>query len=165
MDQPKQSNNELKIWNTKLGRSVVPIAIGLVCVPIVLIVLILGKVGRDQIRSTVSVMANVNRQATRDAGEQFQRLGRDTIERSSREAADISTHAVHNFSEREQRLQSSYLKSAAGESIKVTDETLGDATRDSVQNVYLRKLTMVKGQLENVEFETVPMVKDPTETY
>jgi len=24
---------------------------------------------------------------------------------------------------------------------------------------------MVKGQLENVEFETVPMVKDPTETY
>jgi branched-chain amino acid transport system substrate-binding protein len=39
------------------------------------------------------------------------------------------------------------------------------ATRDSVQNVYLRKLSMVKGQLENVEFETVPMVKDPTETY
>ncbi|MGA2392216.1 MAG: ABC transporter substrate-binding protein [Candidatus Lustribacter sp.] len=39
------------------------------------------------------------------------------------------------------------------------------ATRDSVQNVYLRKLTMVKGQLENVEFETVPMVKDPTENY
>ncbi len=39
------------------------------------------------------------------------------------------------------------------------------ATRDSVQNVYLRKLTMVKGQLENIEFETVPMVKDPTETY
>jgi hypothetical protein len=24
---------------------------------------------------------------------------------------------------------------------------------------------MVRGQLENVEFETVPMVKDPTETY
>jgi branched-chain amino acid transport system substrate-binding protein len=39
------------------------------------------------------------------------------------------------------------------------------ATRDSVQNVYLRKLSLVRGQLENVEFETVPMVKDPTETY
>jgi len=39
------------------------------------------------------------------------------------------------------------------------------ATRDLIQNVYLRKLTMVRGQLENVEFETVPMVKDPTETY
>jgi branched-chain amino acid transport system substrate-binding protein len=39
------------------------------------------------------------------------------------------------------------------------------STRDSVQNVYLRHLEMVKGQLENIEFETVPMVKDPTETY
>ncbi len=39
------------------------------------------------------------------------------------------------------------------------------ATRDSVQNVYLRRLQLVNGRLENVEFETVPMVKDPTETY
>jgi branched-chain amino acid transport system substrate-binding protein len=39
------------------------------------------------------------------------------------------------------------------------------STRDSVQNVYLRHLDLVKGQLENIEFETVPMVKDPTETY
>jgi branched-chain amino acid transport system substrate-binding protein len=39
------------------------------------------------------------------------------------------------------------------------------STRDSVQNVYLRRLEMVKGQLENIEFETVPMVKDPTENY
>jgi branched-chain amino acid transport system substrate-binding protein len=39
------------------------------------------------------------------------------------------------------------------------------STRDAVQNVYLRRLTRVNGQLENVEFETVPMVKDPTENY
>jgi len=39
------------------------------------------------------------------------------------------------------------------------------STRDSVQNVYLRRLEMVKGQLENVEFVSVPMVKDPTENY
>ena len=39
------------------------------------------------------------------------------------------------------------------------------STRDSVQNVYLRRLETVKGKLENVEFETVPMVKDPTENY
>jgi branched-chain amino acid transport system substrate-binding protein len=39
------------------------------------------------------------------------------------------------------------------------------STRDLVQNVVLRRLEMVNGQLENVEFETIPMVKDPTETY
>lgn len=38
------------------------------------------------------------------------------------------------------------------------------STRDAVQNVYLR-LERVNGQLENVEFETVPMVKDPTENF
>jgi branched-chain amino acid transport system substrate-binding protein len=39
------------------------------------------------------------------------------------------------------------------------------STRDLVQNVYLRKLQLVNGQLENVEFETFPMQTDPTQTY
>jgi signal transduction histidine kinase len=149
MAQPQQYDNELKIWNTKLGRSVVPIAIGLVCVPVVLTVLVLGKVGRDQIRSTVTVMANINRRATQDAGEQFQQLGRETIERSSREAADISTRAVHNFSAREQRLQSSYLKSAAAESITVTEATLSNSTRDSV-HTHRRILDRVSRQMGSI---------------
>jgi branched-chain amino acid transport system substrate-binding protein len=39
------------------------------------------------------------------------------------------------------------------------------STRDTVQNVYLRRLENVNGQLENIEFETVPLVRDPTENY
>ncbi len=34
-------------------------------------------------------------------------------------------------------------------------------TRDIVQNEYMRRVEKVNGQLENVEFETIPMVKDP----
>jgi branched-chain amino acid transport system substrate-binding protein len=34
-------------------------------------------------------------------------------------------------------------------------------TRDIVQNIYIRKVQKVGGQLYNVEFETVPNVKDP----
>ncbi|MDE2578717.1 MAG: ABC transporter substrate-binding protein [Hyphomicrobiales bacterium] len=34
-------------------------------------------------------------------------------------------------------------------------------TRDIVQNVYIRKVEKVDGQLYNVEFETMPNVKDP----
>ncbi len=34
-------------------------------------------------------------------------------------------------------------------------------TRDIVQNVYLRRVERLDGRLANVEFETVPMVKDP----
>ncbi|MDE1931905.1 MAG: ABC transporter substrate-binding protein, partial [Alphaproteobacteria bacterium] len=34
-------------------------------------------------------------------------------------------------------------------------------TRDIVQNVYIRRVEKVNGKLANVEFETVPNVKDP----
>jgi branched-chain amino acid transport system substrate-binding protein len=34
-------------------------------------------------------------------------------------------------------------------------------TRDIVQNEYMRRIEKVNGQLANVEFETMPMVKDP----
>jgi branched-chain amino acid transport system substrate-binding protein len=34
-------------------------------------------------------------------------------------------------------------------------------TRDIVQNIYIRRTEMVQGRLANVEFETIPQVKDP----
>jgi branched-chain amino acid transport system substrate-binding protein len=35
------------------------------------------------------------------------------------------------------------------------------ATRDIVQNEYIREVRKVGGQLANVEIDTIPMVKDP----
>jgi len=34
-------------------------------------------------------------------------------------------------------------------------------TRDIVQNIYIRKTEMKGGRLANVEFDTIPNVKDP----
>jgi branched-chain amino acid transport system substrate-binding protein len=34
-------------------------------------------------------------------------------------------------------------------------------TRDIIQNIYIRKVERVDGKLANVEFDTIPMVKDP----
>ena len=34
-------------------------------------------------------------------------------------------------------------------------------TRDIVQNIYVRKVEKKDGKLYNVEFATIPMVKDP----
>ena len=39
--------------------------------------------------------------------------------------------------------------------------TIDPASRDPIQNVYLRKVEKVNGELWNVEFATVPNVKDP----
>ena len=37
-------------------------------------------------------------------------------------------------------------------------------TREIVQNVYVRKVEKMGGQLYNVEFQTIPAVKDPGKT-
>jgi len=38
---------------------------------------------------------------------------------------------------------------------------IDETTRDIIQNVYLRKVEERDGKLENINFETVPMVRDP----
>jgi branched-chain amino acid transport system substrate-binding protein len=39
--------------------------------------------------------------------------------------------------------------------------TIDPASRDPIQNVYLRKVEKQGGELWNVEFATIPSVKDP----
>jgi branched-chain amino acid transport system substrate-binding protein len=39
--------------------------------------------------------------------------------------------------------------------------TIDPSSRDPIQNVYLRKVEKVGGELWNVEFATIPAVKDP----
>jgi branched-chain amino acid transport system substrate-binding protein len=39
--------------------------------------------------------------------------------------------------------------------------SIDPATRDAVQNVYMRKVEMKDGKLANVEFDTIPNVNDP----
>jgi len=39
--------------------------------------------------------------------------------------------------------------------------TIDPATRDIVQTVYIRKVELVGGKLQNVEFESTPDVRDP----
>jgi branched-chain amino acid transport system substrate-binding protein len=40
--------------------------------------------------------------------------------------------------------------------------SIDPATRDIVQNVYIRRVEKVGNNIVNVEFETIPNVKDPT---
>ncbi|MGB9295703.1 MAG: ABC transporter substrate-binding protein, partial [Pseudolabrys sp.] len=40
--------------------------------------------------------------------------------------------------------------------------SIDPATRDIVQNVYIRRVEKVGNNVVNVEFDTVPNVKDPT---
>jgi branched-chain amino acid transport system substrate-binding protein len=39
--------------------------------------------------------------------------------------------------------------------------SIDPATRDVVQNIYMRKTEMKDGKLANIEFHTIPNVKDP----
>ena len=39
--------------------------------------------------------------------------------------------------------------------------SINPATRDVIENIYIRKVEKVDGKLSNVEFETIANVKDP----
>ena len=39
--------------------------------------------------------------------------------------------------------------------------SIDPATRDVVQNIYIRKVERGNGELYNVEFATIPMMRDP----
>ena len=39
--------------------------------------------------------------------------------------------------------------------------SIDPATRDIVQNIYIRKTEMKDGKLANIEFDTIPNIKDP----
>ena len=40
--------------------------------------------------------------------------------------------------------------------------SIDPATREVVQNIYIRKVERVDGELYNVEFKTIPNFKDPS---
>ena len=40
--------------------------------------------------------------------------------------------------------------------------TIDPETREVIQNIYIRKVERVDGELYNVEFETIPNFKDPS---
>jgi branched-chain amino acid transport system substrate-binding protein len=40
--------------------------------------------------------------------------------------------------------------------------SIDPATRDVVQNVYIRRVEKRDGELWNIQFQTIPNVKDPT---
>jgi branched-chain amino acid transport system substrate-binding protein len=39
--------------------------------------------------------------------------------------------------------------------------TLDPETRDMIQDIYIRRATMVNGELWNIEFDKIPQFKDP----
>jgi C4-dicarboxylate-specific signal transduction histidine kinase len=129
----QQQLEKVRIWNSKLARRIVPIAVALVAVPIVLTVLILGKVGRDQIVNTADEMGTINTDALTGAGAAFQRLGRQTLRTSMQESSETSAQAVHGFSARQQVWQSQYLRSTAQDFNKLTRASLADSTNQSLR--------------------------------
>lgn len=148
MSENKQFE-KVRIWNSKLARRIVPIAVGFVAVPIVLTVLILSKVGRDQIVRTTQDLQTINGHALADAGAEFQRLGRGTLANSTKQTGDISAAAVHSFSNRQQVWQSQYLQSTASDFNKLTRESLTSSTKQSL-STHRQILKEVSGKMGSI---------------
>jgi len=115
------------IQKSKLAQRLVPLFVAMVALPLTITVLIVGRIGQEQIVATVHTMAGINSTAVQAAGEEFQKLGQDTVLRSCRKTAQISYQASQATSLQWEKNQADSLTSSGREFAQVTQRSFDGA--------------------------------------
>src|SRR5438067_992922 len=96
---------QARAWKSRLARRLVKIFVLLVAAPLTVTVLILGRVGREQIVWTARTMEHINSSAVSDAGHDFREIGRDALVQSSAQTEGISIRALESVSRAMAKIQ------------------------------------------------------------
>lgn len=123
---------EINLGSSKLARRLVPLFIALVAIPLAITVVIVGKIGQQQIIATVHAMEHIHTAAVNEAGQGFQQLGRDTVRRSSRDMAATSYKATQSLSQKWQANQASSLDATSRGFTQLAKGSFAGAMRHSV---------------------------------
>lgn len=103
------------IWKSKMARRLVRTFITLVALPLICTVLILGRVGREQIVWTARTMEQINQKTVQEAGKTFQQS---------------EHHAVHTFGTQTQIVSIDAINSMSGKMAHEQDTSLTETSRD-----------------------------------
>ncbi|MGI4791617.1 MAG: ATP-binding protein [Janthinobacterium lividum] len=120
------------IGKSKLARRLVPLFVAMVALPLTITVLVVGRIGQEQILTTARTMEGINGVALQGAGEQFQRLGQETVRRSSKETAQISFQASQAASRQWEKNQADSLATSGHEFAQVTQRSFDGAMHQSL---------------------------------
>ncbi len=117
---------------SKMARRLVRLFVALSATPLIITVVALQRVGREQVVWTARTMERANQGEAQRAGRQFQQLGRDALAQSSEQTKSTSIHAVTSVTRQMMQAQMTSLSQTADEYSRLTSASLDGAMRQSL---------------------------------
>jgi C4-dicarboxylate-specific signal transduction histidine kinase len=130
------------IWRSKLAQRLIPIFVGVVAIPVVVTVMVVGHVGQDQIIGIAHTLEHSNVATVADAGLQFQRLGQDALRQSNYKIAKICVSASKDAAQQSLKDQ--------GRTLAVSGASFADVTQKSFNGAMHQSLSSNKQVLSGI---------------
>lgn len=140
---------KLFLQQSKMARRLVRLFALMVVVPLIVTVLLLGYVGREQIIRTAHAMEEINASAVQQAGEEFQRLGRQAIDEGSQETSATARKAIQSISQTTAEIQKTSLTTTANDLMQLTHHSFDGGVRRSLAT-HRRTLDEVRGEMNRL---------------
>lgn len=125
--------NLIILLKSRLARRLIFIFLSLVSVPVLVTVLFLSHVSKDQIVGVGVASRKINSSALADAGTDFQHLGREAIRKSVAGAASVSKQSVTNAATNIHNIQIDALSKTGADLTKLSLQSVSSAMNHSVE--------------------------------
>jgi C4-dicarboxylate-specific signal transduction histidine kinase len=120
------------ILSSKLAIRLIVIFVAVVAIPLAVTVLVVGRVGQQQIIQTTSSLEVDNESTVADAGLSFQRLGQAALRQSNLKIAKICLSANHSASEQSEKDQANAITASGRDFADVTQKCFDGAMLQSL---------------------------------
>jgi signal transduction histidine kinase len=121
------------VLHSKMARRLVRLFVCMIAFPLLITVIALQRVGREQVTWTAHTLEGLHGKAMRQAGQQFQSLGSEAIRQSGEQTQATSTRMVTSVAAKIAALQSKSLVHTSRELSALTSASFDDAMRQSLQ--------------------------------
>jgi C4-dicarboxylate-specific signal transduction histidine kinase len=145
-EQETEQETKPRGRRSKLATRLVRLFVLLAGVPLVVTMVLMVQIGREQVAWTSQTLQKINGRALHDASRDFQHLGSSAVHRSSEQTAQTSLAAVNAVSARMTKIQAQGLTETAGE--------LSGLTSASFDNAMRRSLSTQRATMAGIQMQT-----------
>ena len=129
---PTNKINFRSVWKSKLALGLVPIFVSIVAAPLAVTVVVVGRVGQQQMMAATRSMERSNLSTVQDARQSFQLLGQAALRQSSQKISTVCRSASTSASEQSQKDQAASLAQSGQDFAKVTQSSFDAAMQQSL---------------------------------
>lgn len=150
--------------NSKMARRLVRTFVALIAVPLIVTVLIMERIGRDQIVWTVDTMKRIDQKALMGADRTFQQLGTRAVHQSGERAESVSMDALRSMSQGMAQDQKTSLAATARDFSDLNRTTFDTAMRQSMETS-TATLAGVRNNMTNLFARTAEDTRQQASTH